>query len=191
MICSTTTTAVAAARGHGHVRTTGGGGNTNSHVRPSTSHHLLSLSPCVGTDKNKGGFLQGAWSSGQQGEGVVAGGGVAPGPGLGQGLEAGGLESMDEEDEAGMDVDRALLFVYGLVRYMLMGGCAVSNCLFVCLFVCFVSDNFVYICIVVVTGRGCGSRRSESLREGQDAVADLSGTYSAVQGMGWKGWDGI
>ena len=132
MICSTTA-AVAAARGHGHVRTTGGSvGSTNSHVRPSTSHHLLSLSPCVGSgpDKNKGGFLQGAWSSGQQGEGVVAGGGVAPGPGLGQGLEAGGLESMDEEDDAGMDVDRALLFVYGLVRYMIMGGCAVSNCLF-------------------------------------------------------------
>ena len=46
---------------------------------------------------------------------------MAQGPGQGQ--EQGGLESMeegDDEDDAGLDVDRALLFVYGLVREIIV-----------------------------------------------------------------------
>ena len=104
VICSDTT--------RGYVR--GGGGG----MRPSSSHHLLSLSPCIGSDKNNGPF-QGQWQV--HGEGPGHRNGMALEQGLGQGLDQGlglgnypaGMEDGEEDDSGGLDVDRALLFVYG------------------------------------------------------------------------------
>ena len=96
VICSTTTAAA--------VRDYAPGSGSGS-VRPSSSHHLLSLSPCIGVEKNKGQF-QGQWQV--QGQGGDTASGLDPG--------LGSMEEGDEDDSGGGDVDRALLFVYGLVR---------------------------------------------------------------------------